>query len=35
LPRKLERLRLLKEHELGARVEEDGGDPHVRPNEEG
>jgi hypothetical protein len=26
----LERLRLLKEHELGVRVEYDGGDPYVK-----
>jgi hypothetical protein len=29
----LERLRLLKEHELGARVEYSGGDPYVRPDD--
>jgi len=31
----LERLRALKEHELGVRVEEDEGSLYVRPVEEG
>ena len=29
----LEKLRLLKEHELGVRIEHEEGDPFVRPNE--
>jgi hypothetical protein len=29
----LERLRLLKEHELGARVEHEDGDPYVKVGE--
>ncbi len=31
---KLERLRLLREHELGARVEDEEGSLHVRPVDE-